>query len=122
MEESAGNLYGLTKKQFMDELTNYIDTGNIINDVPPNIENAAPIKFNQQEFRKATEEYYKEKHGNKPHCTICGDTKDENILIKIKNADKILCKECIDLQKNMHGVKFSKIINNNGKLFAYIKK
>ena len=41
------------------------------------------------------------KHGNVPHCAICGDTNEECELKRVPALGRILCNDCIRIQQNI---------------------
>ena len=66
-----------------------------------------------------------EQNADIDHCTICGDSCEDTILIYICNFDnsnKFLCKDCMELQTTMYGVKFSIIINNRACIMKKFNK
>jgi hypothetical protein len=49
-------------------------------------------------YRKAWEKHTR---NEKPHCVICGDTQEQCPLVRFNNSSKLLCEDCVRIQKNM---------------------
>lgn len=133
--DSANVIYGLDHKQFLEMLSSYIKTGQVehlpqlsptemerksaiikatkmTNELSEHFEH---IPGDRDLYKKVATDFYRDKAHGKDYCLICGDTSDETTLITIVNSDeenKKLCKDCMNNQRSMYGIKFSKIKQN----------
>lgn len=115
-------VYGIDQDTFYDKLNKYRENGTIDNNNQSNDkemeERIHELEENEvrDKFRDECTKLYKDTNKDKDFCVICGDT---DKLITVVNYDhkenSKLCNDCIQCQKNVHKVKFSKI--KNGKTY-----
>jgi len=132
--ESADIVYAIEPKNFFELLKKYIETS-IVEDIPKLTKNEMDKRIQKKEIEKITNDInninnnpkskqtirnlitnkHNEHNKGKEYCLICGDNNEETSLIMIVNSNesnKNLCIDCMNHQKSVFGVKFSKIKNN----------